>query len=44
MSIRIESDGHLSILKKSEYQSPTIKDLSIQDQTPISHLAGTGYN
>lgn len=38
----IESDGQLSILKKTEYQTPTSKDLTPlkQNQTPASHLAG----
>ncbi|WP_186450861.1 YetF domain-containing protein [Sporomusa sp. KB1] len=38
----IESDGHLSVLKKSEYQNPTMKDLNNSvGQPPVSHLAGT---
>ncbi|HMM22411.1 MAG TPA: DUF421 domain-containing protein [Selenomonadales bacterium] len=38
----IESDGQLSVLKKSEYQSPAMKDLNnAGGQTPVSHLAGT---
>ncbi|WP_371380194.1 YetF domain-containing protein [Sporomusa aerivorans] len=39
----IESDGHLSVLKKPEYQSPSAKDFAIQKQnlTPASTLAGT---
>ena len=38
----IESDGQLSILKKTAYQTPTSKDLNMlnQNQTPASHLAG----
>lgn len=38
----IESDGQLSVLKKSAYQSPTMKDLNnAKSQTPASCLAGT---
>ncbi len=38
----IESDGQLSVLKKSDYQSPTMKDLNNAGvQTPVSPLAGT---
>ena len=39
----IESDGQLSVLKKPEYQTPSIKDFSIQKppQTPAGILAGT---
>jgi uncharacterized membrane protein YcaP (DUF421 family) len=38
----IESDGQLSVLKKPEYQTPSIKDLAIQkpSQTPAGILAG----
>ena len=38
----IESDGHLSVLKKSEYQSPTMQDVNnAGGQTPVSQLVGT---
>ncbi|NLP41276.1 MAG: DUF421 domain-containing protein [Veillonellaceae bacterium] len=39
----IESDGQLSVLKKPEYQTPSIKDFAIQKphQTPAGVLAGT---
>ncbi len=39
----IESDGQLSVLKKPEYQNPSIKDLAIQkpNQTPAGIQAGT---
>lgn len=38
----IESDGQLSVLKKSEYQNPTMQDLNnAGGQTPVSQLAGT---
>lgn len=38
----IESDGQLSVLKKSEYQNPTVKDLNnAGGQTPVSQLTGT---
>lgn len=38
----IEADGHLSILKKQAYQSPSMKDLNIQTQSqvPASSLVG----
>lgn len=35
----IEADGHLSVLKKQEYQSPNIKDLNIPIQS--QHLASS---
>lgn len=39
----IESDGQLSVLKKPEYQNPSIKDFAISKppQTPAGILAGT---
>lgn len=38
----IEADGHLSILKKPEYQTPTTKDVNpdAQNVAPLSNLAG----